>query len=372
VAEQHKAVSHRQNVRVTEQADCPIGPDLDRIPSRGKTHVALAVASSGAELVGGLIGWVNADAADSAIAGLAQIAEALGVDDPKGGTRKSASRLRGHLATWDGESLLVFDNASRPEELNEFLRPAGRAKVVVTTTRADFVDADLTIDVGAFQRGESVRYLCQRTGLDDPTGAYIVAAAVGDLPLPLASATATIRRRLNPSYSGCAEQLSRYPLDEILPLAGGDYSRSTAAALMISMDDVERADNDGRALQLLQVMSQLCVSGILHQLLRTLYCDDPVKVIIIGPVSSARTRSTRLTTSRSTLFGRGARTWPTHCAAPDAPTFRGGSSGSLAEFGTPSKDHHLSNPWAQPVDFAKRSEGQDADPLPWDMTADNT
>jgi hypothetical protein len=70
----------------------------------------------------------------------------------------------------------------------------------------------------------------------------------------------------------------------------------------------------------------------------------PVKVIIIGPVSSARTRSTRLTTSRSTLFGRGARTWPTHCAAPDAPTFRGGSSGSLAEFGTPSKDHHLSTP----------------------------
>jgi hypothetical protein len=99
------------------------------------------VASSRAELVGGLIGWVNADAADSAIAGLAQIAEALGVDDPKGDTRKSASRLREHLATRDGESLLVFDNASRPEELNEFLGPAGRAKVVVTTTRADFVDA---------------------------------------------------------------------------------------------------------------------------------------------------------------------------------------------------------------------------------------
>lgn len=125
----------------------------------------------------------------------------------------------------------------------------------MTTTRADFVDADLTIDVGAFQRDESVRYLCQRTGLDDPTGADIVAAAVGDLPLALASAAATIRRRLNPSYSGYVEQLSRYPLDEILPSAGGDYSRSTAAALMISMDDVERADNDGRALQLLQVMS---------------------------------------------------------------------------------------------------------------------
>lgn len=87
------------------------------------------MASSRAELVGGLIGWVNADAADSAIAGLAQIAEALGVDDPKGDTCKSASRLREHLATRDGESLLVFDNALGPRSSTSFCGRPGAPKL---------------------------------------------------------------------------------------------------------------------------------------------------------------------------------------------------------------------------------------------------
>ena len=80
----------------------------------GKTQVAAAYARSWIEAGRGLVGWVNAETLDVAVADLARIAEAVGVADPEGDSARSAHRLVDHLATRAGESLLVFDNADRP------------------------------------------------------------------------------------------------------------------------------------------------------------------------------------------------------------------------------------------------------------------
>ena len=49
----------------------------------GKTHVAAAYARSWIEAGRGLVGWVNAETLDIAVADLARIAEAVGVPTPR-------------------------------------------------------------------------------------------------------------------------------------------------------------------------------------------------------------------------------------------------------------------------------------------------
>ena len=91
----------------------------------GKTHVAAAYARSWIEAGRGLVGWVNAETLDVAVADLARIAEAVGVADPEGDSTTSARRLRRASGDPSRESLLVFDNAADPDGLRHYLPTAG-------------------------------------------------------------------------------------------------------------------------------------------------------------------------------------------------------------------------------------------------------
>jgi Tetratricopeptide repeat len=241
----------------------------------GKTHVAAAYARSWIEAGRGLVGWVNAATLDIAVADLARIAEAVGVADPEGDSASSAQNLRDHLATRAGESLLVFDNAADPDRLRPYLPVVGRTRVVITTTNTAFTEFGEVVDIERFTRPESVRYLQDRTGIDDAAGAAELGGELGDLPLALAAAASTIRQGHHRDYSRYLQRLRTYPVEEVLRRpAGADYPRSTAAALALSIDTLVRDDPAGVAGRLIGIMSVLSPDGVRLDLLQAMDISD--------------------------------------------------------------------------------------------------
>ena len=240
----------------------------------GKTQVAAAYARSSVDAGDGLVGWVNAESRDDLLAGLARIAARVGVADPDGDSLKSAQRLREHLETRTGAAVVVFDNAVDPDALLQFLPAAGTARIVITSTDRAFTELGQQVDVDAFSRAESVAYLRQRTEDQDANGAAELAAELGDLPVALAQAAATIRgQRL--TYQRYLDRLRRVSVAELLgPAAGQGYRHATAAALLLSIENAEGQNPSGLTGTLLRLVAVLPAEGVSRELLSTLQFDD--------------------------------------------------------------------------------------------------
>jgi hypothetical protein len=92
------------------------------------------------------------------------------------------AELRG-LDRW----LLVFDNASGPEEMVDAL-PAGAGHVLITSRAPDWAEVAMPVEVDVLARAESVAILVNRVPGLAGANAGRVARALGDLPLALAQA----------------------------------------------------------------------------------------------------------------------------------------------------------------------------------------
>lgn len=237
----------------------------------GKTQLAAAyvreIRRGGAELVG----WVDAGSADAMLADLAAIAERLGVADPRGDSARSARRLRDHLTGHACSGLLVFDNAADPDLVRELLPGCGGIQVVITSTDRTFLTLGAPVDLTVFTRAESIRYLHQATGLADDHGAGLLAEDLGDLPLALSAAAATIvGRRLD--YGSYRTILTGQPLPRVLGRKRGhDHPLPVDRAIRLSLDTVETPTDDPELAEvtgwLLGVLAMLSPAGVRRTLL---------------------------------------------------------------------------------------------------------
>ncbi|MEV6559504.1 tetratricopeptide repeat protein [Nocardia sp. NPDC051756] len=258
----------------------------------GKTQLAAAVVRDEIDSGTELVGWVDAETLETARAGLSEIAERLGVADPEGDSAVSARRLRDCLAGRRQAGLLVFDNAVDPDVLRPLLPTAGGTRVLITSTNRECDALGEPVDLGSYTRPESVRYLAQSTGRTDAADAGLVAAALGDLPLALSCAAATITgRRLD--YARYRELLEQRSLPEVLERkAGHEYPRSVVQAILLSVDIVEartgHADRDEAVLWLLAAMSMLSPAGVRRSILPELdgRLDEALERCVTGSLLS--------------------------------------------------------------------------------------
>ena len=166
------------------------------LPGLGTTQIAAAYARAKLADDWRLVAWVHAADADSLQAGLAAVAEAMGLTD--GGSGRGiadASRAVRHLLETDGDRcLLVFDDAPDPEALRPFVPADGMAQVLITSTQRPSANLATAVPLDVCSADEALSFLTRRTGLNDEAGAAAVAAVLGYLPLPLALAAPVIKR----------------------------------------------------------------------------------------------------------------------------------------------------------------------------------
>lgn len=243
----------------------------------GKTHIAAAyVRAKRNSDYYDAIGWVDAETMGTLIGGLAQIADRLGVNDPERDSKKSAIRLRDHLTGWDAKSLLVFDNAEDPDAIRQFLPTNPRAHVIVTSADLALGNLGRQVDASFFTRQESIDFLHRTTGHFEDEAAGAIADELGNLPLALSQAAATIRdQRL--SYQEYLDLLGEPELSvsQVLDrVPGHDYPQSTATALLLSVDSIDK-DPDQAASRLLRIVAVLSPAGVNKQLLVTANTPQP-------------------------------------------------------------------------------------------------
>jgi tetratricopeptide (TPR) repeat protein len=253
------------------------------LPGTGKTQLAAEYVRSSLAASYRLVGWVSAQTNDELVAGLADIACALGVADQSGDSMISAQRLRAYLQNSQDEVLLIFDNAADVDELIHYLPSAGCVNIIVTSVNRSFAELGHEIEVQPFSAVQSLSYLQARTGREvtEESHATDIAEALGHLPLALAQAASVIRYQ-QIDYATYLARLRGMPVRDVLPQRPGDpYPRGAADAILLSVESATKIVDHKLAIRILTFMSMLSPAGASRLLLRQLVRDDRVSARIL-------------------------------------------------------------------------------------------
>lgn len=232
----------------------------------GKTHLAATYARARLRDGWRLVAWLNAEDITAMLGGLATVAGKLELNVGVGDIGEAGVAVRQWLEKDGSRCLLVFDNATDPHELHPFIPAAGGARILITTTEQTMTDLGVGIPVDVFSDEEALAFLTDRTGYTDTEGARILARELGRLPLALAQAAAVITAQ-HLSYPAYLQRLRNRPTDKLLRPTG-QYPRGLAAAVLLSLDTVQAADNTGLCGAVMDLMSVLSDAGVPRILLR--------------------------------------------------------------------------------------------------------
>lgn len=234
----------------------------------GATQLAAAYAR---ECVSGgwrLVAWINGEDTASLLAGLAVVADRLGIHRAGRALDAIGAEVRERLEADGDRCLIVFSAVSDPDAVWPYLPSAGRSQVIVTSVKASLPALGTPVPVDVFSLGESLDFLAARTGLAATEQAAVLAEELGCLPLALAQAPVVIKAS-GLGYDTYLTRLRGYPAQPSpIRAAGGPYPRLVAESILLSTDAVTVADGTGLCAALLGVICLLSPGGVRRGLLR--------------------------------------------------------------------------------------------------------
>ncbi|WP_427165678.1 FxSxx-COOH system tetratricopeptide repeat protein [Streptomyces sp. C1-1] len=151
-----------------------------------------------------VVWWIEAEFGDLALRQYSELAPHLGVEE-QDSISATADGVRDALRRGDRYErwLLVFDNATTPQSIQQMLVNSPTGHVLITTRNEGWSQVGERIEVDVFSRAESVEHLLRRVSAISTEDATRVANALGDLPLAIDHAGAW----LNETGQDAAEYL---------------------------------------------------------------------------------------------------------------------------------------------------------------------
>lgn len=199
----------------------------------GKTQLAIEYANRySAEYDG--IWWLHAENPTVLALEYAALAQPLGLgqlSQPDAITRVRAAL--GHKERF----LLVFDNATTPESLEDYLPRGVLRRVLITSRNHDWPYARAH-DIQQMTIGEAVEFLLRRTQQKDRRAATEIAELLGGLPLALEQAAAYVaaKRKTLAEY---LRLLAKFGLQLLEKGKVYDYRKTVASTWTVAMDDLK-------------------------------------------------------------------------------------------------------------------------------------
>jgi tetratricopeptide (TPR) repeat protein len=194
-----------------------------------------------------VIWWIHSEEPATMAADYAGLADDLDLPEKdsidQSETVRAVKRWLEHNSSW----LLIFDNANDQRDnahdqrtIRDYIPQGGAGHVIITSRNPDWSGVAGLLPVKEFDRADSIKFLCKRTGQDDRGAADVLADELGDLPLALEQAGAYIETT-GTTLTDYQElfQSRRRELweDETPPL---DYPDSVATTWSIAMEEVSK------------------------------------------------------------------------------------------------------------------------------------
>jgi tetratricopeptide (TPR) repeat protein len=270
VPREARAFQPRDDLLAALEGDGPSVPVVRALTGMrgvGKTQLAAACARSCIDAEWRLVAWIRGEEHTQVLTGLADVAVAMGIEEPGADLRSQALAVRRRLEEDGDRCLVVFDDVADLGCLQELLPSAGRCRVVITSNHAQALELGLSVPVGVFTEAEALAFLRERTGLSDDAGAAEVARELGCLPLGLAQAAAVIAvQRLD--YPTYLARLSDMPVQVYLKQVTVDpYPRGVGEAIVLALDAAAEADPTGLRHGLISLIALLSAQGVSRSLL---------------------------------------------------------------------------------------------------------
>ncbi|WP_157984828.1 DUF7779 domain-containing protein [Lentzea terrae] len=231
----------------------------------GKTQAVGAYARQRIE-DGWLVAWFPAQSESLVLAGLGELADALGLRRAGDTAELTTARVRNHLQTLREPALLVFDNVTDPAHVVPHLPATGSAQIVLTSASHAIDQLGTRVPVELFSPDTAVRFLTDSTGLPDVAGARKLARELGYLPLALAQAAARVVR-IDHDYATYLRRHQSVSVDKLLTaVPGNPYPHGAAKAILLAVEPFTADETPAKLLDLLSVLSP---DGVSRDLLTT-------------------------------------------------------------------------------------------------------